>query len=42
MFKRMTILNVALLGAALASAQIATADEAFKPGSVSGKIFGKS
>ncbi|MBS4077721.1 OmpA family protein [Pseudomonas rustica] len=42
MFKRMTILNVALLGAALASAQIATADEAFKPGSVSGKIFGNA
>lgn len=39
MFKRITVLNVALLSVALASAHFATAEE-FKPGSVSGKLFG--
>lgn len=39
MFKRITVLNVAVLSMALASAQFATAEE-FKPGAVSGKIFG--
>ncbi|AZC83981.1 OmpA family protein [Pseudomonas chlororaphis] len=39
MFKRITVLNVVVLGVALASAQFATAEE-FKPGTVSGKVFG--
>ncbi|MGF6401543.1 OOP family OmpA-OmpF porin [Pseudomonas frederiksbergensis] len=39
MFKRITFLNIAVLSAALASAQFATAEE-FKPGSVSSKVFG--
>ncbi len=39
MFKRINILNVAVLSVALASAQFATAEE-FKPGVVSSKVFG--
>lgn len=41
MFKRKTFINVALLSAALASAQFATAEE-FKPGTVAGKTFGNA
>ena len=39
MFKRITVLNAALLSVALASAQFATAEE-FKAGSVAGQVFG--
>lgn len=39
MFKCIIVLNVAVLSAALACAQFATAEE-FKPGSVSSKVFG--
>jgi hypothetical protein len=39
---RRAILSVALLGTALACVHITTADEAFKPGSVSVKILGNA